>query len=153
MKNQHLEIERKFLVRRLPRDLARRPHAEIAQGYLAIDRRAHVRLRKKGRVCTLTYKRGPAREREEREIHLSPAQFAILWPATKGARLIKTRYYLPCKELTVELDIYHGSHEGLIVAEVEFPDALSYQKFRPPKWFGDEVTGVSRYSNVRLARD
>jgi len=153
MKNPHLEIERKFLIRRLPRTLYRYPHCEIAQGYLAVDRRAHVRLRKRGRVCTLTFKRGPARAREEREIHLNPAQFAILWPATKGARLTKTRYYVPWRKLTIELDVYHGSHEGLMVAEVEFDDVQTYHSFRPPAWLGDEVTGASRYSNVKLARD
>lgn len=153
MKNLHLEIERKFLIDRLPRALARYPHSEIAQGYLAIDRKSHVRLRRRGRVCTLTFKRGPARAREEREIHLNPAQFEILWPATAGARLTKTRYYVPWKKLTIEIDIYHGSHEGLMVAEVEFPDVQTYHSFRPPDWLGDEVTGASRYSNVKLARD
>jgi len=112
-----------------------------------------VRLRKRGRVCTLTFKRGPARAREEREIHLNAAQFSILWPATAGARLTKTRYYVPYKSLTVEIDIYRGSNEGLMVAEVEFPDVNSYHEFRPPDWLGDEVTGASRYSNVKLARD
>jgi CYTH domain-containing protein len=153
MKNQHLEIERKFLIDKLPRNLARYPHTEIAQGYLAVGRREHVRLRKKGRVCTLTFKRGPARAREEREIHLNPAQFGILWPGTKGTRLTKTRYYVPYRGLTIELDLYHGSHEGLMVAEVEFDDAQTYHSFRPPGWLGDEVTGASRYSNVKLARD
>jgi len=153
MKNPHLEIERKFLIRSLPRNLARYPHSEIAQGYLAVGRREHVRLRKKGRICTLTFKRGPARAREEREIHLNPAQFGILWPGTKGARLTKTRYYVPYRGLTIEIDIYHGSHEGLMVAEVEFSDVQTYHSFRPPDWLGDEVTGASRYSNVKLARD
>jgi len=153
MKNPHLEIERKFLIDRLPRNLHRYPHCEIAQGYLAVDRRAHVRLRKRGRVCTLTFKRGPARAREEREIHLNLAQFAILWPATKGARLTKTRYYVPWRKLTIEIDLYHGAHEGLMVAEVEFDDVQTYHSFRPPDWLGDEVTGANRYSNVKLARD
>jgi CYTH domain-containing protein len=112
-----------------------------------------VRLRRAGRVCTLTYKRGPARAREEREIHLTPAQFAILWPATAGRRLTKTRYYVPYKQLTIELDIYHGSNDGLMVAEVEFADVATYHSFRPPKWLGDEVTGARGYSNVRLACD
>src|SRR5262249_25464163 len=111
MKNTHQEIERKFLIRKLPRALERYPHNEIVQGYLAVDRKAHVRLRKKGRLCTLTFKRGPARAREEREVHLTPAQFSILWPATAGARLTKTRYYVPYRKLTVEIDIYSGSNE------------------------------------------
>ena len=154
MKRPHLEIERKFLVEKLPRNLKRYPHKEIAQGYLAISRnKAHVRLRRAGRACTLTYKRGPARAREEREIHLSPEQFKILWPATAGYRLTKTRYYVPYKRLIIELDFYHGSNDGLVVAEVEFSDVETYHSFRPPKWLGVEVTGARGYSNVKLALD
>jgi adenylate cyclase len=153
MKDPHLEIERKFLIARLPRTLERYPHSEIAQGYLVVDRKSQVRLRRKGRICTLTFKRGPARNREEREIQLTPAQFAILWPATAGSRLTKTRYDVPWKKLTIEIDVYGGSNEGLIVAEVEFADPATYRSFRPPVWLGEEVTGTSRYSNVKLARD
>ena len=154
MKNPHLEIERKFLIRKMPRALARFPRREIAQGYLAVGRDGtHVRLRRQGRVCTLTFKRGPAQAREEREIRLDPAQFAVLWPATAGARLTKTRYRVPWRKLTIEIDIHAGSNAGLIVAEVEFPDAQTCHSFRPPAWLGEEVTGRSRYSNVKLARD
>ncbi|HSU86973.1 MAG TPA: hypothetical protein VLI42_09600 [Chthoniobacterales bacterium] len=154
MKNRHLEIERKFLIARLPRTLRRYPRKEIAQGYLAVGRdRTHVRLRKVGRLYSLTFKRGRAQSREEREIRLTPAQFAILWPATTGSRLTKTRYSVPWKQLVIEIDIYGGSNEGLIVAEVEFPDATTRDSFRPPDWLGDEVTGARGYSNVRLARD
>ena len=74
-------------------------------------------------------------------------------PATAGARLTKARDYVPFKKLTIEIDIYHGSNEGLMVAEVEFPNVETYHSFSPPAWLGDEVTGASRYSNVRLARD
>lgn len=154
MSHPHLEIERKFLIEKLPRLLERYPHKEIAQGYLVVARdRSHVRLRRAGRACTLTFKRGPARAREEREISLTAAHFATLWPATAGFRLTKTRYYVPFKKLTIEIDIYRGSNTGLMVAEVEFPDVATYHSFFPPDWLGDEVTGASRYSNVRLARD
>jgi CYTH domain-containing protein len=154
VKNQHLEIERKFLVRRLPRPLAKFRHNKIEQGYLTIGRdRSHVRVRRKGRVYTLTFKRGSARGREEREIRLNRAQFEILWPATAGARLTKTRYDVPWKNSIIEIDIFHGSNDGLIVAEVEFPDEESCSKFEPPPWLGAEVTSMGRYSNPRLARD
>ncbi len=154
MNDPHLEIERKFLIRKLPPGLERFPHHEIVQGYLTIGRdRSHVRLRRKGRVCTLTFKRGSAAAREEREIRLNRAQFEILWPATMGSRLTKTRYDVPWKKLVVEIDIYRGSNDGLIVAEVEFPDQISCRKFAPPAWLGIDVTGVGRYSNPRLARD
>jgi adenylate cyclase len=154
MKTPHLEIERKFLLRRLPRGLRKFPHKQIDQGYLTIGRdRSHVRVRRKGRIYTLTFKRGSALGREEREIRLSRAQFDILWPATKGARLTKTRYDVPWKKSIVEIDIYHGSNAGLVVAEVEFPDEVSCRKFQPPDWLGAEVSGSGRYSNPRLARD
>jgi len=153
MKQPYLEIERKFLIDRRPRGLSRYPHREIAQGYLAIGRKVHVRLRRVGRVCTLTFKRGPARAREEREIRLDRAQFDALWPATAGHRLTKVRYDVPWKDRTIEIDIYRGSNDGLVVAEVEFPDEESYRAFQPPAWLGEEVSGDPSYSNVKLARD
>jgi len=52
------EIERKFLLKRVPDNLEKYPRAEIEQGYLAIDSGGHhVRLRKKGDARSLTYKR------------------------------------------------------------------------------------------------
>lgn len=154
MKKRHYEIERKFLLEQLPRGLKKFPHTRIAQGYLAIGAdRSHVRLRRRGRDCTLTFKRGPARGREEREISLSAAQFKTLWPATAGARLTKTRYNVRWEDILIEIDVYHGSNAGLIVAEVEFADKKSFARFQPPAWLGREVTSVGRYSNPRLAVD
>jgi adenylate cyclase len=148
------EIERKFLLRREPDTLKRSRCYIIEQGYLASESAGRqVRLRKKGNVATLTFKVGRGSHREEREIRLSPKQFATLWPGTAGRRLCKTRYEIPWKNLLIEIDVYRGRHDGLVVAEVEFPDRVSCRKFKPPSWFGREVTGQKRYSNVRLANE
>ena len=148
------EIERKFLLKRVPGQLEQFPHDEISQGYLAIESGGvQVRLRKKGNVRSLTYKRSTKNGREEREIRLSVEQFDALWPATVGRRLTKIRYEMPWKEHTIEIDLYRGRHDGLIVAEVEFSDEGSCAAFKPPDWIGEEVTGKSRYSNVLLAHD
>ena len=148
------EIERKFLIKRLPLEILRSRHFRIAQGYLANERGGrHVRLRKKRNTASLTFKVGRGFAREEREIRLSAAQFAMLWRATRGRRLHKTRYEIPWKRLKIEIDIYHGRNHGLVVAEVEFPNLASRRKFKPPRWFGREITGEKRYSNVRLARE
>jgi len=148
------EIERKFLIRQLPEKLNRSRHYIIAQGYLASEPGGrHVRLRRKGKTTTLTFKVGRGAHREEREIRLSSKQFAALWPATARRRLRKLRYEVPLNNLLVEIDIYRGRHAGLIVAEVEFPDRVTCRKFKPPSWFGREVTGEKRYSNVRLANE
>lgn len=149
-----LEIERKFLVKRMPDELGKFAHDEIAQGYLATESGGvQVRLRKKGNVRSLTYKRTVKDGREEREIRLSAEQFEALWPATAGRRLTKVRYEVPWKEHTIEIDVYRGRHDGLIVAEVEFADEKSCAAFKPPDWMDEDVTGKSRYSNVLLAHE
>jgi CYTH domain-containing protein len=148
------EIERKFLIKRLPDKLNRSRRYVIEQGYLATESAGRqVRLRKKGRTASLTFKLGRGAHREEREVRLSQKQFAALWPGTAGRRLSKVRYEIPWKNLLVEIDIYRGRHAGLVVAEVEFPDRITCRRFRPPPWFGREVTGDKRYSNVRLANE
>ena len=148
------EIERKFLLKRLPDKLKGSRCYVIEQGYLASEPAGRqVRLRKKGNAATLTFKVGRGSHREEREIRLSPKQFAVLWPGTAGRRLRKVRCEIPWKNLVIEIDIYQSRHAGLVVAEVEFPDRATCRKFKPPSWFGREVTGEKRYSNVRLANE
>ncbi|MEY2496614.1 MAG: adenylate cyclase [Verrucomicrobiota bacterium] len=148
----HREIERKFLVRKLPEEVAGFPHAEISQGYLvSLDDGLQVRLRKSDERHSLTFKRGSGNVREEREVKLTPEQFNTLWPATEGKRLVKTRYDIPLGNRVVEIDLYGGRHSGLVVAEVEFDDEESAKNFRPPDWLGDDVTGDPRYSNQLLA--
>ena len=148
----HREIERKFLVRKLPGDLMSWPHTEISQGYLvSTDDGLQVRLRKKNGQYSLTFKRGVGNVREEREIELTAEQLNALWPATEGKRLVKTRYEIPFGDRVIEIDVYGGRHEGLVVAEVEFDEEDDAKRFRPPDWLGDDVTGDPRYSNQLLA--
>lgn len=151
-KEAHREIERKFLVRELPQNLAGFPHVQIDQGYLAIaPDGVQVRLRKAGAKHSLTYKRNRGGAREEREVELTREQFEVLWPGTAGKRLTKTRYDVPLGALMVEIDLYTGRHEGVIVAEVEFVDEESAREFQPPGWLGDDVSRDPRYSNQLLA--
>ncbi len=147
------EIERKFLLRRPPPEgLTSYAHALIEQGYLALeDGGGQVRLRRAGDVYSLTYKRGTKTTREEREVRLTAEQFEALWPATAERRLSKIRYDVPWQTWTIEIDVYAGRHEGLVVAEVEFDDDDACRNFIPPDWLGDDVSGDPRYSNVVLA--
>jgi adenylate cyclase len=149
------EIERKFMVKmdRLPFDLRGQVGAAIEQGYLATEETASVRLRRQDDRCLLTVKTGSDMVRGEYEIDLDPGRFAILWPATSGRRLRKVRYRLPIGERTAELDIFEGALAGLALVEVEFPDRRSAKDFRPPAWFGREVTEAPEYTNARLASE
>ena len=48
--------------------------------------------------------------------------------------------------------MFSGKFEGLMLAEVEFPDQESADAFVPPDWFGREVTFTGEYQNSRLSR-
>jgi adenylate cyclase len=148
-----VEIERKFLVDRLPDDL---PDGEaIEQGYLAIgEDGVEVRVRRRGEAMTLTIKSGPGMTRTEEELEIDARRFASLWALTEGRRLTKTRHVVPLgDELAAEVDVYSGAHDGLLTAEVEFETAEQSDSFRLPEWFGREVTGERSYANQALAVD
>lgn len=155
----HTERERKFLVPDLPPGLARHPHYVIRQGYLISgEDGSQVRLREiaTGRRTQhfITIKRPmTADARSELEVPLTSKQFTQLWTLTKDQRLEKTRYKIPFgRGLTIEVDVYRGVLRGLAVAEVEFPTARASRSFRPPEWFGPDVTGREEFGNRSLAR-
>jgi adenylate cyclase len=146
-----MEIERKFLVERLPDDLGGRAR-RIDQGYLALDEHtgAEVRLRRHGHELSLTVKSAGGLARVEEVLPLDESMFHSLWPLTEGRRVEKTRHELPGG---VEVDVYDGALAGLVVAEVEFGSEEESGAFEPPEWFGAEVTDDPRYKNRALAVD
>src|SRR5262245_54773542 len=114
-----MEVERKFLVPEPP-DLDGASSEEIEQGYLATGENGEVRLRLRERRLELTAKRGAGLSREEGEIELDGEAFDSLWPLTEGRRIHKRRFTIPHEEVEIEVDVYAGDLEGLVVAEVEF---------------------------------
>jgi adenylate cyclase len=147
-----IEIERKFVVAEPPADLDRWPSSAIEQGYLAIaDDGTEVRVRRRAGAATLTVKSAPARTRVEEELAIEPERFERLWPLTEGRRIEKTRYEIADGQLTIELDVYAGALEGLVVAEVEFASEEDANAFELPAWLDREVTDDPRYKNQRLA--
>jgi len=148
------EIERKFLVKTLPKNLGQYSYKNISQGYLALDTDGTlVRLRRKGDKFFETVKNGVGLVRSELEAEISAEQFETFWPATEGKRLEKIRYEIPNEYGTIELDIFGGKLEGLLLAEVEFVSAEAANSFVPLEWFGLEVTEDLRYSNHGLATE
>lgn len=145
------EIERKFLLPGVPAEAAAAPSDAIDQGYLAVDDEAEVRVRRIAERHVLTVKRGAGLRRLEEETELTAAQFAALWPATEGRRVQKRRHRVQDGGLTIEVDVYAGAHEGLVVAEIEFADEAASAAYAAPAWLGREITGDRRYANQQLA--
>lgn len=144
-----MEIERKFIIPKLPDDLEDYPHTHIWQGYLCA--RPTVRIRCEEKKYTLTYKGKGMMAREEYNLPLSKKSFQHLAEKIDGIPIVKTRYRLPLEPYTIELDVFEGAHEGIWLAEVEFPSIEEATAFMPPEWFGPEVTHDHRYHNVWLA--
>jgi CYTH domain-containing protein len=148
-----VEVERKYRLRERPDGLDERESGRLEQGYLALDPAgAEVRVRRKGDKHTLTVKTGSGLVRGEEELDIDADAFARLWPLTEGRRVVKTRYLVPLDDgLTAEVDVYEGALDGLMTAEVEFPDEAAAHAFAAPEWMGEDVTGDKRYANQSLA--
>ncbi len=64
-------------------------------------------------------------------------------------KIDKERHYIPVENHVFEVDVFHGNHEGLIIAELEL--SSENEPFNRPNWLGEEVTGNEKYYNAYLA--
>ncbi len=145
-----MEIERKFLIRRLPPNLDSYEYLELEQGYLCTN--PVVRVRKEGDAYVLTYKGKGKMMREEYNLPLSQEAYSHLLAKADGNLIHKRRYRIPLGNHIVELDLFSPPHEGLMIAEVEFDHLDDAKNFIPPDWFAEEVTQDKHYHNSYLSR-
>ncbi len=145
-----MEIERKYLIEKIPFEPDQYPCLVIEQGYLCTD--PVVRVRRQNDDYYLTYKGRGLLSREEYNLPLDAASYAHLIQKADGRILRKRRYLIPHGDhLTIELDIFERDYEGLMLAEVEFSSLEEADAFSPPAWFGRDVTLSGEYQNSRLA--
>jgi CYTH domain-containing protein len=148
-KENIMEIERKFLLKRAPRGLSEYDSHKIEQAYLCT--KPVMRIRKMDDEYFFTYKSAGLMEREEVEVPLTAESYHHLLKKCDGNVVSKTRYYMPLDSgLTAEIDLFHNGFDGLIVAEVEFPNRDTAESFVPPEWMNNDVTSDSRFQNSNL---
>lgn len=146
-----MEIERKYLIKKLPDHLENYPCRLIEQGYLNTS--PVIRIRRDDDRFELTYKSGGLMAREEYNLPLTEDAYLHLLSKIDGRLIRKRRYMIPIGEsLTAELDVFDGDLAPLVLAEVEFPDLDSAEAFLPPEWFGEDVTFSGKYHNSYLSR-
>lgn len=145
-----MEIERKYLIRRLPENLSQYQCKKIAQGYICTN--PVVRIRKSDDEYYLTYKGKGLMAREEYNLPLTQEGYEHMLPKIDGRLIEKSRYLIPLDgKLTAELDIFEGDLAPLIIVEVEFDSLDAASSFIPPEWFGEDVTESRKYHNSNLA--
>lgn len=148
------EIERKYLLRRMPRLPPGARVLRVDQGYVPGTRlRERVRRVQEGdRVSYFrTMKFGGGIKRREIEEATTEEVFRALWRATRGRRIRKVRYIVET-DVAWEIDRFIGF--DLVLAEVELE--REDQHVAIPDWLQPvlerEVTGEAAYHNSALAR-
>ena len=173
-----VEIEKKFLVSRLPDDLSIYRYHMIEQAYLNVH--PAIRVRREDDIYYMTYK--GAHSQNEGEIGqveynmpLDKESYDHLLSKAEGNVIKKKRYLIPLnedaytmdylndhdilrqmiknEEVKIELDVFEDMFEGRVIAEVEFPDEESAKNYRPASWFEREVTGDPKYSNASMSME
>lgn len=146
------EIERKFLVKGEFKSQSVRK-TEITQAYLSVDPERIVRLRISGNKAFITIKANSEKgsfARNEWEFPLAVSDANEILKICLPGRIQKTRYFVPFKGHSFEVDVFHGNNDGLIIAEVEL--SAENEKTFLPDWLGEEVTGKPEYYNSNLIR-
>lgn len=156
-----MEIERKFLLNKQPENLEQYPHYGIEQAYILTQ--PVIRVRKKTSYQTgslipsdisyiLTVKGSGMLAREEFELPLDASAYEKLCQKAEGNIITKTRYLLPLPEgLTMELDVFANTFEGLVMAEIEFPDEQTANSYALPAFVKSEVTFDTRFHNSTMS--
>lgn len=144
-----LEIERRF---RVIGDVWRAEGEPqwYKQGYVSVHPQRTVRVRVVGDQAWLTLKAQiDDRRRHEFEYDIPLADANAMLTAMCPMQVEKQRRRIDFGGFVWEVDEFFGANAGLVLAEIELPDADT--PFDRPAWLGEEVTQDGRYTNAYLA--
>ena len=158
------EIEKKYTVKYLPKNMKVEKIQEIEQIYLYKDKNTTIRIRKINECNCNKYiytvkTKGDIEQntelmanRYEIESEISKKYFEELENKKINNKIIKRRVVVPIKNnLKVEIDVYHERLKGFLTAEVEFPTEEDARNFNKPDWLGKQLDS-KKFSNGRLAK-
>ncbi len=164
----HQEIERKYLVCGEDYKILATQVYHIRQGYLCRDVERTIRIRQRivetplscvsqadNESCSeafLTIKGKPqagllGHFEYEHKVPQSAADG--LFALCEQGIIDKQRYIVPHGDVIIEVDVFHGENEGLVMAEIELQS--EDQQVALPAWLGEEVTHDLRYYNAYIS--
>jgi adenylate cyclase len=146
------ETERKFLVKGKFRHRAK-GKLSITQAYISVDPDKAIRIRIADDKAFIAIKSRLSKEsisRSEWEYEIPLSDANEIMNICMPGKIVKTRYLIPSRKHTFEVDVFHDKNEGLIIAEIEL--SSDDEQFEKPDWLGEEVTGKPQYYNINLAR-
>ena len=145
------EIERKFLLDKIPKNIYIIEKKNIEQFYLCLNDGFLTRVRKTDNTFNIGFKLGMGIVRLEKEISITEQDYNDLVKFNPTKKIAKFRHIYKMGDYKVEIDEFRDNHKGLIIAEIEFENLSDAKNFIPPKWFGKEVTEDGKYTNVYLS--
>ena len=146
-----MEIERKYLISKLPENLGSFKSERISQSYLSYE--PEIRIRQKGSFYYLTIKSEGDAFRKEVELPLTVSDYNVLKAMSiDGSEVLKKRYFIELKDWLFELDIYDKEEFMTVEVEFENEDAFNSFKGNEPNWFGKEITYDPSYKNKNISK-
>lgn len=154
-----IEIEKKYKVKELPKDLEMFQKIEIEQAYLNYGSKPTLRIRKYNKdKYILSYKsrRNTYRDDlsvcDEIELELSKEAYEHLKKKADGRIIYKTRYIVPLSDgLKVEIDRFRDFFDGVCFAEIEFENEEQADLYQIPFWLGEDISNQKRVKNSYMA--
>lgn len=167
MKYLKQEIERKYGVSYLPKDLKITDILDIEQAFIYKDLKTVVRIRKiqNRKESNVKYiytvkTKGDIQYKKDSDVakiyeiesYIQEEEYNELIKNKISNIIKKTRIIIPIdNNLNVEMDVYYEYLEELITAEIEFEDENKANNFKKPKWLGEEI-GYKEFSNRKLSQ-
>lgn len=148
------EVELTYLAAQLP-DVTGCKHVVLRDIYFPRTAvHPKLRIRQKGGTYEFTKKTqlnpDDAGTQQEENTTLTKDEFEALAHGD-GREVIKTRYYLPYKGYTAEIDVFEGSLKGLVAIEFEFPNQAARAAFTKPAFCLADITQEAFIAGGMLA--
>lgn len=140
---KEIELEKTFLVKRLPSDLVNAVTCDLLDIYIPSNVMHPVlRIRKRNDKLSITKKipiDNTYSEFTEETIALSDAEYLEL-SQLSGKRLHKKRYTYRFNKTNIDLDVFLDELAGLVLVDFEFADVADKESFTAPDWCLCDVT-------------
>ncbi len=150
-----IELERTFLLKKIPVDLKTLKSVEVLDIYIPrVGPNPHLRIRKRGDKFEITKKHpmegADSSRQSEETIPLTKEEFLEL-SVLQGKRVCKIRHYYPVGTDIAEIDVFQDDLKGLIIVDFEFKTVEAKDKFVMPDFCLVDVTQEKFIAGGRLA--
>lgn len=147
-----MKAYRRFLIDSFPQDYRISRRTERRTGYLSCAKDFEISLHQEGKSYTQSLKKQTQHQTIEHTLKLREYDFHKQWEAVETQHLNSVCYEMATKgEPKLVVESFQGHLLGLYTATLEFSNIVDAYCYRPPVWFGLEITYDLRFTARNLA--